>query len=96
MPRNQLEHWWPRVSASRAAGDSIQLTASATLLTYPIPQMKSIEIRVPIFDIDEAHKPIDSFRVLALLQVGLEEGGEKWAESTEQAFYDALKATPPG
>lgn len=77
-----------------ATGDSIQLTASAILLTYPIPQMKLIEIRVPIFDINEAVKPIDVRRVLALLQLGLEECGENWSESTEQAFFDALRALP--
>jgi hypothetical protein len=58
--------------------------------------MKLIEIRVPIFDIDEALKPIDAGRALALLQLGLEECGEKWSESTEQAFHDALRAIPLG
>jgi hypothetical protein len=56
----------------------------------PHPQMKLIEIRMPIFDIDEALKPIDRHRVLTLLQIGLEECGENGPGPTEWDFYDAL------
>ena len=64
------------------------------MLTYPIPQMKLIETRVPIFDIDEALKPIDARTVLALLQIGLEECRENRPGPTERDFYDALIEIP--
>jgi hypothetical protein len=49
---------------------------------------------MPIFDTDEALKPIDRHRVLTLLQIGLEECGENGSGPTERDFYDALKEIP--
>jgi hypothetical protein len=56
-------------------------------------KMKSISLRM--FDINDALTPIDVRRILALLQIGLEECGEKWSESTYREFCDALTEIAP-
>lgn len=50
---------------------------------------------IPMFDINEALRPIDVSRVLALLRLGLEEFGNGEAESTYREFCDALTEIPP-
>jgi hypothetical protein len=56
--------------------------------TNPIPML--------IFDIDDALRPIDVRRILALLQIGLERDGNDEAESTYLEFCNALTEVPPG
>jgi hypothetical protein len=51
---------------------------------------------IPIFDLNDALRPIDAPRVLALLRLGLEEFGNNDAESTYREFCDALTEIPPG
>jgi hypothetical protein len=54
--------------------------------------MKSVSL--PMFYLNDALTPIDVHRIVALLQIGLEESGKKWPESTEQEFFDVLRAIP--
>jgi hypothetical protein len=49
----------------------------------------------PIFDIDDALRPIDVPRVLALLQLGLEPLENDENEPTYRNFCDALIEAPP-
>jgi hypothetical protein len=56
--------------------------------------MKSFSI--PTFDINDALRPIDAPKVLALLKLGLEEFGNDEVESTYRNFCDALTEIPPG
>jgi hypothetical protein len=55
--------------------------------------MKSVSL--PMFDINNALRPIDVPRVLALLKLGLEEFGNDEVESTYREFCDALTEVPP-
>jgi hypothetical protein len=51
---------------------------------------------IPMFDINEAFRPIDVPRVLALPKLDLEEFGNDEVESTYRNFCDALTEIPPG
>lgn len=55
--------------------------------------MKSISI--PLFDINDALRPIDVQSVLALLKLSLEGLGNDKVESTYREFCDALTEVPP-
>jgi hypothetical protein len=44
--------------------------------------------------LDDALTRIDMRRILALLQIGLQECGKEWPEPTEHDFFDALEAIP--
>lgn len=52
-------------------------------------------ISIPMFDLNDALRPIDVPRVLALLKLGLEQLGNDNAESTYREFCDALTEIPP-
>ena len=54
--------------------------------------MKSISI--PMLDINDALRPINVPKVLALLKLGLEGLGSDEAESTYREFCDALTEIP--
>jgi hypothetical protein len=56
--------------------------------------MNLIQTSIPMFDTHYSLAPIDARMVLALLQIGLEESGQTWPESTEADFYDALIEIP--
>jgi hypothetical protein len=49
-----------------------------------------------MFDINEAFRPIDLARVLALLKLGLEELGKGESEPTKREFFDAIAEVPLG
>jgi hypothetical protein len=50
---------------------------------------------IPMFDINEALRPIDVSKVLALLKLGLEQVRNDETESTYSEFCDALTEIPP-
>lgn len=54
----------------------------------PIPML--------IFDIEDALRPIDVRKILALLRIGLEEYENDETESTYRDFCNVLTEVPPG
>lgn len=48
-----------------------------------------------MFDINDALRPIDVSKALALLKIGLEPLGNDETESTYRNFCDALTEIPP-
>jgi hypothetical protein len=62
--------------------------------TISVFNTRTKSVSLPMFYLNDALTPIDVRRILALLQIGLEECGKEWPEPTEQDFFDALKTIP--